>query len=207
MKSLTKGYTCLTFTLAAIGANAQVSTLINFPTADCLGHREFQLNQNFSSATPKLNTSYIQSTNYLVGLFDRVELAGIHDWQGNHAFGVKLTPYRSKDEKLAVGVGLQNMRGLRGDPFVNTRYSLGNWNLHAGWLNTTESQATLGVDTMITSKLGGSLEYGSAPSGSAAAILYYSLTEGLLLQAMFTKPNDPTADVNHTVTLTYTFRF
>jgi hypothetical protein len=207
MKRILGSALCIVASGFAMQVNAQVSTLVNYPTADVLGHREFQINQNFSASDPKLNTSYVQTTNYLIGLFDRGELSANVDWLGEHTMAFKLTPYRSKDEKLSVGVGYQNCRNLTGDPFAALRISNGNWNLHTGWFRDDEDHFTLGVDTMLNDRLGGSLEYGSADSGSTGLCLYYTLTQGVVLQGILTKPNDTTADTLHTFVVSYTLRF
>ena len=57
-------------------SQGQVSALINYPVADVLGHREFQLNQNFTSGDSKLTGQYLQSQNYVLGLFDVAEVSG-----------------------------------------------------------------------------------------------------------------------------------
>jgi hypothetical protein len=193
--------------LCATTTSAQISTVINYPSADVMGHREFQINQGFTSKTPNLNTSYVQSTNYLVGLFDRLEFAGNADWVGNHSFGVKATLYRSKDETFSFGTGLQNMRKLDGDPFACVRKSCGNWNFHAGWVRDASSYGTLGIDTMLNPRLGASYEYGSGPTGASAMMLYYNLTDGFQLQGFVTRPNDTTVDATHNFVLSYTLRF
>ena len=94
-------------TALAASSQGQVSALINYPVADVLGHREFQLNQNFTSSNSKLTSQYLQSQNYVLGLFDVAEVSGITDFLGSHNFGLKFTPIRSKDEKFAFGFGWQ----------------------------------------------------------------------------------------------------
>jgi hypothetical protein len=187
-------------------AYGQVSALINYPVADGLAHREFQFNHNFTSADTGLNASYLHSTNILLGLFDRLEISGSTDWLGESNFGFKFTAFRSKDEKTVVATGLQNMKGVGGDPFCCVRQNTGNYNLHAGWLNSGESQVTFGADTMLNSRLGCSCEYGGGTTGSSSLCLYYTLSTGLQLQTMYTKPNDTTVDPFHTFVLTYTIR-
>ncbi len=197
---------CAAFGCGTLTAWGQVSALNNFPIADVMGHREFQINQTFAGSDTKLNTSYVQSTNYLLGLFDIAELSGNADWLGNHQVGLKLTPWRSKDERTSFGFGWQDLRGQAESPFACARHTLGNWNLYGGWQRDEENRVLLGFDHALSDKWILAGEYAGSATGSTSFSVFYNITPGLVFQGIWTKPHDSTVDANHQFVLTYTFR-
>lgn len=202
-----KGFICVTaFAALAASGNAQVSALINYPIADVLGHREFQLNHNFTSADSKLGGQYLNSTNYVLGLFDVAEVSGITDFMGSHNFGLKFTPYRSKDENLAFGFGWQGLSSDAVSTFEYARYTMGNYNLHLGYQHDDENRGVFGFDHAFSDQWGCSGEYVGNSTGSSACSLFYTMKSGLVLQGIYTKPHDLATDANYTFVLSYTFR-
>jgi hypothetical protein len=193
-------------TALAASSRGQVSALINYPVADVLGHREFQLNQNFTSANSNLTSQYLQSQNYVLGLFDVAEVSGITDFLGSHNFGVKFTPYRSKDEKFALGFGWQGLSSNAVSTFEYARYTMGSYNLHLGYQHDDENRGVFGFDHAFSDQWGCSGEYVGNSTGSAAYSLFYTMKSGLVLQGIYTKPHDIATDANYTFVLSYTFR-
>ena len=202
-----KGLICFTaFAALSAGANAQVSALINYPVADVLGHREFQFNHNFTSADSKLTGQYLHSHNYVLGLFDVAEVSGIADFLGSHTFGLKFTPYRSKDEKFAFGFGWQGLSSDAVSHFEYGRYTIGDYNLHFGYQHDDEDRGVFGFDHTFSEQWGCSAEYVGNSTGSSAYSLFYTMKSGLVLQGIYTKPHDFATEANYTFVLTYTFR-
>jgi hypothetical protein len=193
-------------TALAATSQGQVSALINYPVADVLGHREFQLNQNFTSSNSKLTSQYLQSQNYILGLFDVAEVSGITDFLGSHNFGLKFTPFRSKDEKFAFGFGWQGLSSNAVSTFEYARYTMGNYNLHLGYQHDDENRGVFGFDHAFSGQWGCSAEYVGNSTGSAAYSLFYTMKSGLVLQGIYTKPHDLATEANYTFVLTYTFR-
>lgn len=202
-----RGLLCSTaFVALAASGRAQVSALINYPVADVLGHREFQLNQNLTSADSKLSGQYLHSQNYVLGLYDLAEVSGITDFLGSHNFGLKFTPYRSKDEKFAFGFGWQGLSSDSVSTFQYARYTSGNYNLHFGYQHDDENRGVFGFDHAFSDQWGCSGEYVGNSTGSSAYSLFYTMKSGLVLQGIYTKPHDVATDATYTFVLSYTFR-
>ena len=193
-------------TALAATSQGQVSALINFPVADVLGHREFQLNQNFTSSNSKLTSQYLQSQNYVLGLFDVAEVSGITDFLGSHNFGLKFTPIRSKDEKFAFGFGWQGLSSNAVSTFEYARYTMGNYNLHLGYQHDDENRGVFGFDHAFSNQWGCSAEYVGNSTGSSAYSFFYTMKSGLVIQGIYTKLHDVSVDANYTFVLCYTFR-
>jgi hypothetical protein len=193
-------------TALAASSKGQVSALINYPVADVLGHREFQLNQNFTSSNSKLTSQYLQSQNYVLGLFDVAEVSGITDFLGSHNFGLKFTPIRSKDEKFAFGFGWQGLSSNAVSTFEYARYTMGNYNLHLGYQHDDENRGVFGFDHAFSNQWGCSAEYVGNSTGSSAYSFFYTMKSGLVIQGIYTKLHDVSVDANYTFVLCYTFR-
>lgn len=204
---MNKGFICvLGFVALSASGKAQVSALINYPVADVLGHREFQLNHNFTSIDSGISGQYLQSTNYILGLFDVAEVSGITDFLGSHNFGLKFTPFRSKDENFAFGFGWQGLSSDSVSHFEYSRYTVGNYNLHLGLQHDDEDRGVFGFDHAFSDQWGCSAEYVGNSTGSSAYSLFYTMKSGLVLQGIYTKPHDSATDPNYTFVLSYTVR-
>jgi hypothetical protein len=198
----------LPIALCSAQAPATITTLINIPIADILGHREAALSYGLTGNERSVDARYSHYGSLTVGLFDKAEVAVGNDFNGTSTFHAKLSLYESKT--FALSGGIMNFEGRgHADTFLVGRMDFSGWRLHAGYLKDDADRLILGADIAIGKDLSGLLEYTSGPHGYTWAGLNAPVpgVNGLSLLVAVGMPSARADGIQHQVSLTYGFRF
>lgn len=184
----------------------QVTGLVSIPTADSIGFREVELGYSVAGVDHAISKQYGHGAYVLFGVHDQFEIAGATDFLGGQAWGFKFVPYRSSDDKIAIGVGAQNIIGGQSDLFAMGRYNCGNANFHLGWTRDSDHRGLLGVDYSCDRWTFGA-DYAGNADGATWIGAWYDLGQGFTLNASFGRPNTRLDGDQHGFALTYGTRF
>ncbi|HLO97224.1 MAG TPA: hypothetical protein VK171_01405 [Fimbriimonas sp.] len=192
------------FALTTGVASAQVSGLLNYPTPDVVGHREFQFSRINVGSGAKLSGPHEQCTNWVLGLFGKSEISGILDNVGNAQTGLKFTPWSSETNSL--GFGIQDFRGPSETPFVSFRHSAGNWNGYLGWQKDQTGYGIAGLDFTVSDRFCLATECSTAAQGQLSFGLFYNLSETFSVTAIWSRPNNGLEAPSHQILFNYAFK-
>lgn len=184
----------------------QVTGLVSIPTADVIGHREVELGYSVAGMDHSISKEYGHGAYILAGGFDRFEIAGATDFLGGQAWGFKYVPYRSADDKIAIGVGAQNINGRQSDLFAMGRYNCGNANFHLGWTRDSDHRALFGVDYSCDRWTFGA-DYSSNADGATWVGAWYDLGQGFTANFSFGRPTTRSDGDQHAFMLANGTRF
>lgn len=197
--------------LCAVPAPAMITTLINIPIADILGHREVAISYGLTGNERSVDPRYSHYGSLNVGLYDKAEVAVGTDFAGTTTVHAKLLLYESEGpRKLAVSAGVMNFEGRgHADAFLVGRLDLNGCRLHAGYLHNDTDRVILGADFPLATDWSGLVEYTSGPHGYAWAGINAPIpgVNGLSLMVAVGMPSVRGDGIQHQVAVTYGFRF
>ena len=187
-------------------AQGQVTGLVSIPVADNIGFRELEL--GYGTGANEFDKRYGHGAYVLAGVHERVEIAASTGFMGDHAWGFKVVPFRSADDKFALGIGAQNISGSSSDMFAMGRYSLGAVNLHLGWMEDTTDRLCLGMDmACCCDKLTLGLDHTTGAGGATWLGAWYDIGQGFTFNVSAGYPNARADGIQHSFNLTYGTRF
>ncbi|MBS1724127.1 MAG: hypothetical protein JSS66_14380 [Armatimonadetes bacterium] len=194
---------------AATIAPAQVTSLINIPVADLQGSHGVEIGHWVTGYERSVDPRYYHYSYAVVGLGDRVEIAGATDYLGWSAWGFKVGVVDDQKRHYAVSAGIQNIRGNESSPFVVGRYDLGQVRFHAGWSRDDRQRLICGVDFPLNDSFYVAIDHSSSDGGSTWAGLYYyfPFCEDLSISANIGVPNNHDEGLQHSFGLFYNFKF
>lgn len=200
---------CLAFGAASI---ASPSGLTLIPIADILKHLEANVVFGATGTERNVDKGYSYSLSGAVGLYDRIEIGVGTDLMGQTAADLELQLFESPPQApgCALSVGLKGCRGGYREPFVAGRYDLKGLRLHGGYWNTCgEGRGFLATDFPIPGGGTGSVETLFGRHGITWASVSYPINQapGLSILIGAGLPADRADGIQHTVVLTYGFKF
>ncbi len=194
---------------ATVSALGQVTSLVTIPIADTKGAGEAEYGQFVTGYERDVDPHYYHSAYLLVGIADRVEIAGATDFLGTDSWGFKIKALDDPKGRFALSAGLQYVRGGDSSPFVVGRCNCGSVRLHAGWQRNDESEFVCGLDYGLSESLSVAADFTSSRLGAAWGGLFWAVPgiDGLTLNVLVGVPNERDDGFQHSVGLVYAFRF
>lgn len=207
------GCACVLAATAAAGPTG----LFVIPVADVLGHGEASYSYSVSGNEKSVDPRYYHAHGFEVGMLNRIELGFDNDFAGSSSYNFKLLLVDDpRDGRYALSVGATGY-GDEQTPgtFVVGRYNLGDHRLHAGYWQSGGNRFMAGIDgecRRLGRPLCGatySLERVWGPDAFTTFALYFDIEQvsGLSAAIGVTVPDDRSAGVQHSVSLTYGFKF
>ena len=190
-------------------AMSQVTGLVTIPVADTKGVREVEVGYLVTGNEKNVDKGYSHFGYAILGVHERVEIAGSTDFNGGNTWGFKVKLVDSPKGHYAVSCGCQNISAGNSDPFVVGRYDLANARLHAGWSRDDSSRFICGFDVPVTTDLTFAMDHWSGEGGSTWGGLFYGIpgVDGLTANLFVGFPNEHGSGIQHTLGLVYGFRF
>ena len=129
-------------------AHAYSTTLINFPIADILKHREGMYLLGASGFARNVDKGFSWSQSATFGIFDKGELGVANDFLGHSVFDAKLQIYDAPKDgvSLSIGVAQYDADARTNDTFVCVRKDFANFRLHASAYKSDKIVGVFGVD-------------------------------------------------------------
>ena len=187
------------------------------PIADVLGHRECSYGYTLSGNEKGVDPRYYHAHGLEVGLFDRMELGFDNDFQGSTSYNFKLLVLDDpKHARYALSVGGTGFGdGMTPGTFVAARYNFGEHRLHAGYWQAGDNRFVVGMDGPLVgmgkwchgASYSAERLWGEGASTTLAVYFPVKGVSGLSAGIGLTVPDDRASGVQHSVALTYGFKF
>ena len=199
------------FTLMTTGAQASLTSLINYPIADFLAHREYQENVTAGGTENYLDPKVNWSQGGTLGLFDKGEIGFTNDFESGWGYEAKVKLFESAgDHKFLVSGGFANVSTTDNtvDKFIMARYDAGKVRVHAGYYYSDFGVGVFGVDFGLPHGMSGAIEHATGPGATTWFALNMPVfTEKLQLMLGAGVPWEHGDGYKYTAALTYGMRF
>lgn len=202
--ALTAGTTLLT-----CQAHAYSTSLINFPIADILKHREGLYTFGALGFAHNVNKGFNWSQTATVGVLDRAELGWSNDMMGHHVYDAKFQLYDSAKDGASASFGIANFDAdaHTNDAFLTVRKDFANFRLHASAYRADKVVGIFGVDFAF-GEWGGAVEHKTGTESETwVAFTSPMIAKNLNVTLASRCPWDGGSGPQYQVVLNYGFRF
>ncbi len=206
---MTKFFLGVTGVICSAGVWAYPTSNIVNPIADSLGHREVALGYTISGYD-RLRSRYDHSVTGTIGIYDRVELGGDHDFLGSGTWSLKYSLFDDPSwaPGTALAVGVLNISGRHHDRYVVGRKDFDKFRIHAGYGRFGEAHMlVLGADYDAGSIGVLHTDFQSGPEGYLWFAHSYVFGNGWSTQVAFGRPNRGSNGWQHFGFVGYGFSF
>ena len=148
-------------TLLSSQAHAFSTSLINFPIADILKHREGLYYVGFGGYARNINKGFSWYQSATFGLFDKAEIGFSNDFLGSTLLDGKVQIYDSPKQGVSLSFGVNQYDTVTGksDTFLAYRKDMGNFRFHAQAYKSEKIVGVFGVDFGWANGWSGAIEH------------------------------------------------
>lgn len=198
-------------TIFTCQAQAYSTSLINFPIADILRHREGLYTIGAAGFARNVNKGFNWAQTATVGVLDHAELGWSNDFNGHNVFDAKVQFWDSPKDGLAMSFGITNYDAdaHTNDAFFSVRKDFANFRLHAEAYRSDKVVGVFGADFCCGCGWSGAIEHKTG-SDSQTWVAFTSpciKMRGLTATLASRCPWDGGSGPQYQVILNYGFRF
>lgn len=188
--------------LVASVASAQVTSVVNAPSAEVKSEQKIALEYQLRSKHDEFDSQYKHSLKGVFGLGFNFEVGAKTDFDEKTYFGGKYQFFRN-DSGFAAAAGIQGV-GEDAGVFIAADQKVENFKFTVGYMDNDDRQFYVGAQTDWMNDLKFSAEYTGSRSGELALRGQYAFFEGLSLDVRVYFPNQDGGERTHAIGLYYT---